>query len=81
MKTIVQGWNFMRILRLVLGIILTIQGIVVAETITIILGVLFAGMAVANIGCCGTNGCSINPSHSIKNKTKDINCEEVDTIK
>ena len=80
MKTILQGWNFMRIVRLVLGIIIIIQGIIVAETITIILGVLFAGMAVANIGCCGTNGCAVNPGNSIKNKRK-INYEEVDSVK
>lgn len=81
MKTILQGWNFMRILRLVLGIIITIQGIKAEEAAYIILGLLFSGMSVANIGCCGTNGCSVNPSHSNKNKTKDINYEEVDISK
>lgn len=81
MKTILQSWNFMRILRLVLGIVIAIQGIVVGEAVTIILGLLFAGMSVANIGCCGTNGCAVNPGNSIKNKTKDITYEEADTVK
>lgn len=81
MKTLLQGWNFMRILRLILGVIILIQGIVVAEVLTIILGVLFAGMAVANIGCCGANGCAVNPGNSIKNKTKEISYEEVDSVK
>lgn len=81
MKTILQGWNFMRIVRLVMGIIIATQGIVVGETVTIILGLLFAGMSVANIGCCGSNGCAVNPGESNKNKTKEINYEEVDTIK
>ena len=81
MKTILQAWNFMRILRLVLGIVIAIQGIVVGETVTIILGLLFVGMSVANIGCCGSNGCAVNPGDSTKNKTKDISYEEVDTVK
>lgn len=81
MKTILQGWNFMRVLRLTLGIIIAIQGIFARETMTIILGLLFAGMAVTNIGCCGANGCAVNPGRSIKNKTEEISYEEVDTIK
>lgn len=81
MKTILQGWNFMRIVRLVLGIIIMVQGITEREPVTIILGLLFSGMAVANIGCCGTNGCAVNPGRSIKNKTKEPIYEEVDAIK
>ena len=81
MKALLQGWNFMRILRLALGIIIATQGIVAGETLTVILGLLFATMSIVNIGCCGTNGCAVNPGRSNKNKTKDINYEEVDTIK
>lgn len=81
MNTILHGWNFIRILRLVLGIIIAIQGIVAGEMITIILGLFFAGMSVANIGCCGATGCSVNPCNSLKNKSKKINYEEVDTFK
>ena len=81
MKTILQGWNFMRIVRLVLGIIIIVQGAMAREAITVILGLLFAGMAVANIGCCGANGCAVSPRSSIKNKTKEISYEEVDAIK
>ncbi len=64
MKTVLQGWNFMRIVRLLVGIIIVIQGIVVGETVTIILGILFAGMSIANMGCCGTNGCAVNPGNA-----------------
>jgi hypothetical protein len=32
MKAITQGWNFMRILRLILGIAILVQGIVVEDT-------------------------------------------------
>jgi hypothetical protein len=76
MKTILTGWNFMRLIRLVLGVAIVVQGIVAAETISIILGTAFAGMAVANVGCCGTGGCAVNKS-SANNKTEDIHYEEV----
>lgn len=76
MKTILQGWSFMRMLRLVLGIAILVQGIVARDAVTIILGVAFAGMAVANIGCCAAGGCAIN-TRSANNKTEDIQYEEV----
>ena len=75
MKTILQGWHFMRILRLVLAIGILAQGITARDTVTIILGVVFGGMAVANIGCCGA-GCAVN-QRSTNNKIKDIQYEEV----
>lgn len=81
MKTILQCWNFMRSLRLVLGIIILIQGISVGDTLTIILGLLFAGMAIANIGCCGAAGCAINYGDSTKKQIKEVKNEEVDPIK
>lgn len=75
MKAILQGWNFMRIFRLVLGVAVLVQGGVAKDAITIIIGVLFGGMAVANIGCCGTNGCAINTTTN--DKTKTTNYEEI----
>ena len=79
MKAILQEWNFMRILRLGLGIAIIIQGIVAKETMTIVLGAIFGGMALANIGCCGTNGCAVNSRPS--NKTQRIEYEEMDNKK
>jgi hypothetical protein len=76
MKTILQGWNFMRILRLVLALAILTQGIVARDSMAIILGLVFGGMAVANIGCCGAGGCAVNQS-SIIEKTEDIQYEEV----
>jgi hypothetical protein len=76
MKTILQGWHFMRILRLVLALGILAQGIIARDAVTIILGVVFGGMAIANIGCCGTAGCAIN-QRSTNSKTQDIQYEEV----
>ena len=76
MKTVLQGWNFMRILRLVLALAILTQGIIARDSMAIILGVVFGGMAAANIGCCGAGGCAVN-QHSTINKTEDIQYEEV----
>lgn len=70
MKTILQGWNVMRILRLVLAVVILVQGIVANEVIAIILGAAFGGMAIANIGCCSTSGCAIN-QRSSNNRSKE----------
>ena len=77
MKAITQGWNFMRILRLILGIAILVQGIVAKDTMAMVLGVVFGGMAVANIGCCGAGGCAVKNRSTSNNKTGDIHYEEV----
>ena len=79
MKAILQGWNIMRILRLGLGIAIIIQGIVAKETMTIVLGAIFGVLVLANIGCCGSNGCAVNSRPT--NKTKRIDYEELDIKK
>lgn len=80
MKAILQHWNFMRIIRLLLGAGILIQGIITKDAASIILGIVFAAMPIFNIGCCGTNGCAVNITPSIKSKNK-IGYEEVDTKK
>jgi hypothetical protein len=47
--------------------------------VTAILGFLFAGMALANIGCWGANGCAVDFKNN-KNE-KEILYEEVDIKK
>ena len=79
MKTIFQGWNLMRILKAALGVAIFIQGIAAKETMWIVLGVIFGGTAVLNIGCCGANGCAINPRSN--NKTQGPDYEELDSKK
>lgn len=64
MKTITQGWNFGRVLRLVLGIAVLVQGAMVTDVTSIILGLIVSGTAVANIGCCGPAGCGVRTSRS-----------------
>lgn len=54
-----KSWGWMRIIRLVLGVIIVIQGIMMKEWLYMILGGFFTLFAIMNVGCCGTS-CTIN---------------------
>ena len=58
-QKIFSNWNFMRVLRLGIGITILIQAILAKEVLFGIAGLLFSSMAVLNIGCCSTTGCSV----------------------
>lgn len=78
-QTILSNWNFIRLLRLIFGIATIVQAIMAKEVVFGIAGLLFTGMAIFNIGCCGLGGCN-SPNISSKNSntnTKDIAYEEV----
>lgn len=49
----------MRALRLILGVIIIVQGVQEKEFMYAFAGVLLSGMAIANIGCCGVGGCNV----------------------
>lgn len=66
----------MRLLRIVFGVIAIIQSFFVHDIILAILGVIVAGMAIFNLGCCGTSGCEANYT-SKTNESKQIEYEEV----
>ena len=80
MRAILQRWNVMRMIRLVLGVIILVQGIITKDIPAAILGIILGGMAAANIGCCATNACAVNPAQPIKKET-NINHEKLDTVK
>ena len=58
-KKIFLNWNLVRFIRLLLGLGIFIQGVFDKDLLRIIIGFLFFGMAIVNVGCCGSNGCSI----------------------
>lgn len=61
MKTILYGLNIMRGLRLVMGLLAIGQAFATKEWILGLAGGFLLFMALANIGCCGANGCTIQP--------------------
>ena len=79
MKAILNNWSIMRGLRLVIGIIALVQSIIQKDiTLGIIAGFLLV-TAIANVGCCGINGCAVNFNN--RKKEKEILYEELDNKK
>ena len=76
MKNYLRNWDFMRVLRLALGIFIIVQGIQTKEWLFVALGGLFSLMPLLNIGCCGASGCNTSVSKSNK-KVEDKSYEEV----
>lgn len=78
MKAILNNWSTMRGLRLVLGIAALVQAFIQKDiTLGLLAGFLLL-TAIANIGCCGSNGCAVNFK---QNKKKEIIYEELDAKK
>lgn len=76
MKNYFKNWNFMRMLRLALGILIIVQGIMANEWLLVGVGGLFSLIPLMNMGCCGVSGCS-TPAPRSNKKTKDITYEEI----
>lgn len=57
MNRILKNWNLIRIIRLLLGIIITIYSISSKEYVFLILGGLLSFQAIINASCCGAGGC------------------------
>lgn len=58
-QSLMRNWNFMRILRMVLSVVIIIQAVSVHDTAMSIAGIYLMGITLANIGCCGANGCAV----------------------
>ena len=78
-QSILSNWNFFRFLRLGIGIAILVQAVLARDVLFGIAGLLFAGMAIFNVGCCGIGGCSTanTPAKKSSETSKDIRYEEV----
>jgi len=54
-----NNWHFTRLFRLVLGLIILIQGIILSDIPFILMGIGFSAMPMLNIGCCAGGSCKI----------------------
>lgn len=78
MQTLLKDWSLFRALRVALGVFILIQGIVIKDGFSMLMGTVFAGMALFNIGCCGSGGCGIPINQKAKQNTiEEIEYEEV----
>jgi hypothetical protein len=70
-------WDIMRVLRLVIGIWLAVQAIIMMELFTGLIGLFFLYQAITGTGC-GADGCYTAPRRNVRQvKTEDIDYEEV----
>ena len=77
-QSLLSNWNFMRVLRLVLSVIIIAQAVSVNDTAMSIAGVLLLGLTLANIGCCGANGCAAPTYKKPEDKKEEtISYEEI----
>ena len=75
-QRILRDWNFARLLRLVLGILITGQGIADRQGWVILAGSLFVLMPLFNVGCCGVGSCSV-PHPGPEKKDEEVTYEEI----
>jgi hypothetical protein len=76
-ETLFTDWNFMRILRLGLGIYISVQAVETQSMLSAIFAVFLLFQAITNTGCCGSNGCAIPIKKNNSDKTEEIEYEEV----
>lgn len=76
MHSIKSGWSVMRVIRLLMGIAIIVQGFYIHQWTYVAMGGLFTLMPLLNIGCCSTGAC-YTPQNKTSTKTEDIQYEEV----
>ena len=79
MKGILNNWSVMRGLRLVIGIIALVQSIIQKDITLGIIAAFLLVTAIANVGCCGSNGCAVN--FNKHKKENEILYEQLDNKK
>ncbi len=73
-------WNFARVMRVGIGIMILVQGILNHDYGVIAMGGFFGLFGLFTTGCCGVSGCGVNenkPQQVNSNKATDIIFEEV----
>ena len=76
-QTLLTNWNFMRILRLGIGVYLAVQAIDTQSAFAGVVAVFFLFQAITNTGCCGSNGCAVPVKKSNTDKIDEVDFEEI----
>lgn len=76
MKNYLRNWDFMRVLRLAIGIFIIVQSVITKDWLFVGAGVLFSLMPIMNIGCCGASGCNTLVRKS-NEKNEEVSYEEI----
>lgn len=76
-KTIFTNWNFMRWLRLAVGLLVAYQAFELQNGLLGLLAGLFIFQALANAACCGISSCNTVWGKHNFGKTEDVEFEEI----
>ena len=78
-KLLLRHWSFVRFLRLGLGLIILIQGLILSDFLYACAGLLLSVFSVLNVGCCGMGACAITDNRGSQSSSQKISYEEVDS--
>jgi hypothetical protein len=76
-QTLLTGWNFMRLLRLGLGIYIAIQAVQTLSILSGVIAIFFLFQALTNTGCCGSNGCEVPVKKNSSDTIEEVEFEEI----
>lgn len=63
MNRILKKWDFVRIIRLLLGVLIAVYSISSQDYIFLVLAGFLLFQAIMNISCCGSPGCHTDNKH------------------
>lgn len=69
-EIILSNWTIIRVIRLLLGLAVIVQAVVLKDTLLGVAGLLFSSMALFNRGCCGQAGCATTAKEPSKSNTE-----------
>lgn len=78
---ILSGWNFVRVLWLIMGIGIGIQAVVERNYFMLFPSIYFVFAAIANVGCCAGSCATDFRSGNNKTSATEIEFEEVQSKK
>ena len=77
-EVLLSHWNFIRAFRLLIGLAILVQAIATRDWLFAFAGILFSGMALFNVACCGMGGCPTPIKSNSVHTPQEISYEEVD---
>jgi hypothetical protein len=77
LQTIFSNWNFMRWLRLGLGLYLLWQLVQRPDIFTGLVAAFFLFQAITNTGCCGAGSCPVPEKKDTGSMSEEVKHEEI----
>lgn len=78
-QTLLSDWNFMRFVRLALGVYIGIQAYQTQSILSALLAAFLLYQVITNTGCCGANGCAVPLKEKNNDTVQDVEYEEITT--